>query len=127
MKRLLDKIFFHSWKKYIILFVVGCVLTMAGLLLNGFNFALYYVNSFFFAGFAMICLGGLSIVNYYGGYDFMSYAFSKRNPDGTKIQYSTYIENKENKRKNNKLPFGPYFVRGTIFLIVSIIIYCVIF
>ena len=127
MKRLLDKIFFHSWKKYIILFVVACALTMAGLLLNGFNFALYYVNSFFFAGFAMICLGGLSIVNYYGGYDFMSYAFSKRNPDGTKIQYSTYIENKENKRKNNKLPFGPYFVIGTIFLIVSIIIYCVIF
>ena len=124
MKEMLNKIFLHSWKKYIMLFLVAFVLTLVGLLLNGFDLVLYYVNSFFFAGFAMICFGGLSIVNYFGGYDFMSYAFSKRNSDGTKIQYSTYIENKETKRKAKKLPFGPYFVIGAVFLIVSLIIYC---
>ena len=127
MKVLLDKIFFHSLKKYCILFVVACILVLIGLLLNGFEYAIYYVNSFFVAGFSMVCFGGLSIINYFGGYDFMSYAFSKRNPDGTKIQYSTYIENKESKRKVKNLPFGPYFVVGIIFIIISLVIYWVIF
>ena len=123
MKMQFKKIFFHSWKKYILLFIVACVLTLVGLLIKGFDLPLYYVDSLFFAGFSMVGVGGLSIINYFGGYDFMSYAFSKRNLDGTKIQYSTYIENKEAKRKKADLPFGPYFVVGTVFLIVSFVVY----
>jgi prepilin signal peptidase PulO-like enzyme (type II secretory pathway) len=120
------KFFFHSWKKYIIAFVIALAITIVGLVLNGFYLLINYANSVFIAGFSVICIGGFSVVNYLGGYDFISYSFARRNKDGIKLQYSTYIENKETKRKANNLPFGPYFVVGFIFLLVSLIFYLII-
>lgn len=127
MKELIRKVFLHSVKKYILLFFISLGLVLLGLSLNGFDVPIYYVNSFFFAGFAMVCIGGLSIINYFGGYDFMSYAFSKRNPDGTRVEYSAYISNKIEKRKTKTLPFGPYFVIGALFTLVSFLIYVIIY
>lgn len=121
-----NKIFFHSWKKYIISCMIGIVITIVGLVLNGFNLLIYYANCTFVAGFSLVCVGGFSVVNYLGGYDFISYTFAKRNRDGIKLQYSQYIESKEIKRKANNLPFSPYFVVGGVFLLISIIMYCIV-
>ena len=127
MKYFIKKVFIHSLKKYVIIFIVAVILVLIGLLINGFDWTINYVNSFFFSGFAMICIGGLSIINYYGGYDFMAYAFSKKHVNGKKIQYIDYIEKQNSKRESRQLPFGPYFVIGVLFLIISILIYAISF
>ena len=42
---------------------------------NGFDNSINFINGFFIAGFALLCVGGLSVLSYLGAYDFFSYAF----------------------------------------------------
>lgn len=120
--KLFKDIFFHSPIKYIILFVIGCLLVLINGFSKGFDSLIIYADGFFIAGFTLILIGGLSLLNYFGAYDFWSYTFSKRNPNGTKKPLYEYSAERKEKRSRDKMPFGPYFATGLFFVLCSMIL-----
>ena len=119
----LKNIFFHSPVKHVVLFVIGCLLVVINGFKMGFDQLLSYVDGTFVAGFALILVGGLSTLNYFGAYDFWSYTFSKRGPNGIKKPLHEYVADKREKRSRGKFSFTPYYVVGLFFVIISIILY----
>jgi hypothetical protein len=121
--KLIKDTFFHSPIKYAILFVIACIIVLINGFIKGFDFLIVYIDGFFIAGISMILVGGLSLLNFFGAYDFWSYTFSKRNPNGTKKPLYEYSIERKEKRNRGNLPFGPYFIVGLLFLIISIILF----
>lgn len=119
---LFKNIFLHSPIKYLILFLVASLIVLTNLFLNGFSYLYLYVDGFFISGFSLILVGFLSLLNYFGAYDFWSYAFSKKKTNNYKVRLYEFSEEKKEKRKLKPLPFGPYFGVGIVFLVVSIIL-----
>lgn len=119
----LKKYFLHSWKKYAVAVFLGTAIFLANLWINGFHIAINYMNGLFIAGFSLLCIGGLSTLNYFGAYDFFTYAFYRKKAS---MEYYNYIEQKQTKRKNNNIPFGPYFLIGVIFILISFTIQAII-
>ena len=116
---LLQRLFIHSWKRYLIVTGLAAVIVLLHLYLKGFDIIINYINGFFISGFALICFGGLSLLNYFGAYDFISYAFYRKKASQP---YQEYLAAKETKRKNNNLACGPYFGIGILLVIISIVI-----
>lgn len=83
----------------------------------------YYIDGFFIAGASLICFGGLSFVNYQGGFDVFSYLFAKKKTVGGKISLYDYSVMKKEKRMKNKWVFLPYLIVGFCFLSVALILY----
>lgn len=123
MKDLTIRLFLHSWKKYLILTIVGLVILLINLSLHDFVYLLNYISGLQIAGFVLILVGGLSLLNYYGAYDFWSYAFTRRGKNGKNGSVYEYSEEKRSKRSKLKLPFGPYFLTGTVYLLLSFLLY----
>ena len=115
-------VFFHSPIKYIILFLVATGIVLTNLFLNSFTVLYFYVDGFFIAGAALILVGFLSLLNYFGAYDFWSYAFSRKKKDEPRVPIYDFSEEKKRKRKLKPLPFGPYFGVGIVFFVISIIL-----
>lgn len=118
----LKKLFLHSYAKYIVLFCIGCALVLIYLLANGFDYGIYYADSTFIAGAAIVISGGLSMLNYFGAYDFWGYAFSIRKQRAMNRTLPEYAEIMKGDRQKKGYTFGPYFAVGAIFLIVSALI-----
>ena len=114
----LKKYFLHSYKKYIISILIAAVIVFINVKNKG-SYTINYANGFFIAGFSFCCIGGLSVLSHFGAYDFFSYAFYRKKAN---LDYQTYIEQKVTKRKNNNIPYGPYFATGAFFILVSLII-----
>ena len=123
MKLFLSKLFLHSWKKYIILTVVGLLILLVNLLLHDFTYLINYISGLQIAGIVIILVGGLSILNYFGAYDFWAYAFMRKGKNGKKPSVYDYSEEKRLVRSRSKWPFGPYFIIGFLFLIISFFMY----
>ena len=117
--KFLKKYFLQTWKKYLVVLSIGFAIVILNLALNGFDNSINYINGFFIAGFALLCIGGLSVLSYLGAYDFFSYAFYRKK---ARLDYMEYIQQKETKRKNGALPYTSYFVLGGILVLISFII-----
>ena len=120
--KFLKTLFLHSPIKYIILFVIACLIIVANCFNVGFDQLIAYIDGTFVAGFALILIGGLSTMNYFGAYDFWSYTFSKRNPNGTRKPLYEYSAEKKEKRSRGNFAFGPYYLVGLFFVLLSIIL-----
>jgi len=117
------EIFLHSKYRYIFSFLSGIIIVIIKLCVDqGFTSLLSYTNGTFIAGFALICLGGLSLVNYFGGFDIFTLMVAKRDADGHKPTLYEHSLAKKEKRKKNKFVFVPYFCVGALFLITAIIL-----
>lgn len=115
-------IFFHSWIKYLVSFVYGLfIMALYNIFYTKWVLLIGYIDGFFIAGASLICVGGLSLINYLGGFDIFSYMFSKKQTATGKITFYDYSQNRLEKRKKNKYTFVPYFTVGGLYLIVSII------
>lgn len=123
MKYWIRKIFIHSYKKYIFLMILGGIISITNLFFHSFNHKIYYVNGTSIAGLSLIFMGCLSILSYFGAYEFWGYTFSRKDFDGRRMEYSDYIAQKKAKRDSRELPFGPYFVVGAVYLLVSFVIF----
>jgi hypothetical protein len=122
MKDWFKKIFMHSPVKYVVLLILGLLIILANLLLNGFDHFLFYLNGVQIAGLSIVLMGGLSMLGYVGAFDFWGYTFSKKEEDGRRIPISQYIEIKNSKRQRKNIPFTPYFLVGAAYLIISFIL-----
>jgi len=118
---ILSEHFSHTWKKYLMCFIIGIAITILSIFSSGgFSYLVSYVNGTFSGGFVLLCLCGLSVVSYLGAFDMFSYAFL--NKDVKNEGYYNYsIRSKETRRKN-RFNYIPYLVVATLFIITSLII-----
>lgn len=125
--------FQNFWKKYIILFLFNVAFILLVLGLKGFTILLYYCDVFFVATAVNVALGLLSLLSYFGAMNGIGYighyltsrvASMFRRDAPLPNKYVDYLEIKEEKRKGKLFHFIPYFVYGFIFLIVSVILFC---
>ena len=105
--------------------VAYCILicVVYNLLNDGFNIGLNYVNGFFIGGATIFLFGLLVVVNYFGGLDIFSYMFSARRVGDHRETLFEYAERKKVERKPSAFVFIDYLIVGTIFMIISEIIY----
>ena len=119
----MKKIFFHSLMKYIISFVFGIVVLGIKMIIdNSATSLLTYTNGTFIGGFMLICFGGLSVINYFGGFDIFQVMVAKKGENGKKPTLNEFSQMKAEKRKKNKYVFVPYFTVGGFYLLISLIL-----
>lgn len=119
----MKRIFFHSRTRYLISAGFALLIVLLKLFSSGdFTLLRSYSDGFFIAGFFLLCIGGLSVVNYFGGFDIFSCMVAKRDADGHKPTLHEYAQMKAEKRKSNPFVFVPYFTVGGIALIVALIL-----
>lgn len=123
----MKRVFFHSRTRYAISAGFALLIVLLKLLTAGkFSSLQTYSDGFFIAGLLLICGGGLSVVNYFGGFDIFSCMFAKRDAEGHKPTLQEFSEMKAEKRKSNPFVFIPYFTVGFFSLIVAsvLLIFC---
>lgn len=124
----MKKIFFQSYKGYIVGFAIMFIIFFTYMFGNmteeikTFEHLLFYIDGFFIAGFACVCVGGLVAVHNMGAFDTFSYAFGGRKKTKA-ASLNDYSLKQEEKRKNNKFTFVPYLVDGLFACLIAFILY----
>lgn len=118
MKEYLKK----HYKKLIFCILYGIIIMVIYNLVNSWNVLINYCNGAFIAGFSLVCFGGLSVINYWGGLDVFSYLVRKRPKSGPSEDLYTYSTRKREERKKHDKPFVLYFILGIFYILVSLII-----
>lgn len=117
------KIFIHSWLRYLLSFLFTVLVIVTYNITKGWDKMIYYIDALFIAGFALICISGLSIVNYFGAFDIFTHLFAKPNENNKKPSFYEYSLEKSASRKEHRFNFVPYAVIGFLSIILSIILF----
>ncbi len=115
----MKEIFFHSWPRYLSCLIYGILILVVYNCLRNWVDLVNYMDALFIAGFSLLCIGGLSIVNYFGGFDIYTYMFAKRGANGQKPSLYEYSMDKKEQRKKQKFKFIPYLVFAAFYIIIS--------
>ena len=115
------KIFIHSPIRYIIALAIAIIFSLVYLIINGFNYKIFYLDAFTVAGSIDILVGLLALVTYFGAFDTFGYAFSTFKKDRRYKDLVEYTDAKKVKRANSQFIFVPYVVVGVIFVLVGLI------
>lgn len=116
----------QNWIRFIISIVYAVGVFLAYMFLNnGWNSLSYYGSGLFIAGFTLILIGGLSLVNQFGQFNIFSFIFNNKRIDGRKETLAEYGERKELQRSKKSIPFLPYMIIGVLVTIASVIIYII--
>ena len=75
--KFIKKLFINSWIRYLVSFVIGLIIAVIYLSLNGFKYFYNYVNAISTAGISLIFIGLLSLVSYLGAFYAFGYGFSQ--------------------------------------------------
>ena len=127
--------FQKNWIRFVACLLIGVAIVclynfghQIALKINPWGLAYYYRDSFFLAGMVVVSAGGLAICANFGIFDIFSYyPGRKKKENGKKENYGDYVQRKQLERSSDRnLYFLPYFIVGSIFLIVSLILYFVI-
>ena len=123
--KFIKKLFINSWIRYLVSFVIGLIIAVIYLSLNGFKYFYNYVNAISTAGISLIFIGLLSLVSYLGAFYAFGYGFSQicGNKSNYKDLYD-YTTRKIEIRKRKNFIFMPYIIVGIIFVIISLILMC---
>lgn len=115
------KLFLHSLVRYIVAFAICATFSLVYLIINGWNYKIYYVDAFTVGGSISVLFGGLVLVTYLGAFDTFGYAFSTFGRNRKYKDLVDYTEKKQIKRGKNRFIFMPYITVGVIFIIVGLI------
>ncbi len=121
MKKSLRVLIFHSPVKYLICLVIAIAISIIVLLQTSFKYLTNYVNAFTTAGGALVFLGLLSLVTFYGAFDTMGYAFSTFRTKRRYHDLVEYTEAKAEKRRHSNLPYIPYILVGVLFICLGLL------
>lgn len=122
---LFQRVFLHSYLKYIFSFLFSVVIALIVLINKGFNYILVYSDALFIAGFILICVGGLSFVSSLGTFDIFSYSSSyvyKKIKNKSIERFDEFKINKALKRQSLKFEYVPYLVIGLLEVLIAAII-----
>lgn len=93
-------------------------------IMNSWTVIIGYCNGFFIAAFTLISIGLLAVLNLFGAFDIFSfYPGRKKKEDGTKESLYDYSTRKKEERGKFKLVFVPYISLGSVYLLVSLVLY----
>ena len=121
-----------NYKKTIVLFVLGLIISFVSLLVKGFDSLLFYCDAFFIAGFVILAFGILAVLSFFGAFDTLGYsmysftrAFSKKEEMSNKkyVDLVDYVEKKKEKRGKFKTLFLPYLFSGGFYILLFIILF----
>ncbi len=125
---LFKKIFFHKTLNYVVISIISIIFFILVVAIKGFD----KLQSYFDASF-VVCVfnfgaAGLSCTTREGVFDSLGYGFDRlfKSTFTGHYKYKDLVEFKDakvDKRKRNKYNFAPYLVIGTIFLILSVVLY----
>jgi len=126
------KTFFQkNYIRLIIAAVIGLIIMAIynlsyqfGLSTNSWADLIYYRDGAFIAGMVLLFIGLLTVISQFGAFDIFSYyAGRKTKEDGTKENYTEYVERKRETRSHFNFSFLSYLIISTCFLIFSFVIY----
>lgn len=118
------KLFIHSLGRYITGLVLGiAIICINNAICKSWTLLMNYIDGFFIAGAVIVMFAGLCYITNLGVFDMFSYLFAKKGPE-IKSLYD-YKESKVEKRKKDTFGFMPYVVVGTLFLIITAILYII--
>lgn len=123
--------FLKNYIRLIVSLVIGLILMTIynlsyqfGLSVNAWSNLSYYRDGAFIAGMVLLFIGLLAIISQFGAFDIFSfYAGRKRKEDGSKENYTEYVERKRETRGRFNITFLSYFIISTCFLVFSFVIY----
>ena len=118
---LLKRIFLHSPIRYVVGTCLAVILVFICLISKGFEYRMSYVDAFTIAGGALILIGLLQLVSYYGAFDIFSFSFF-RGKDKRYKDYLAYQNTRAEKKKNYNLKFMPFIVVGFFFFSIGLIL-----
>ena len=105
------KAFLNDHKKRLIISIVyGIIIMIINNLVNSWDSIIHYCNGAFIAGFSLLCIGGLSTVSYFGGFDMFGYIVRKRPKDGPNESLYDYSMRKNVERKKGVKFFISYYI-----------------
>ncbi|MDE6947732.1 MAG: DUF3899 domain-containing protein [Anaeroplasmataceae bacterium] len=115
-------IFLHSWIKYLSCVIYGIVIIVVYNSFREWSKLVNYIDAIFIAGFSLVCIGGLSIVNNLGTFDIFTHMFVRSKENQPKPSLYEYSNSKKEKRYKNRFYCIPYFVLGVLYIIISVIL-----
>ena len=120
----LDRLFRHPPRRYLLPAALGVILTLLVLWRNGFGLKIAWVDALTVAGAVLILLGLLSLLAYHGAFDTFGYAFSTWGRRRWESLYA-YSEAMREKRGRGGWTFVPTFVVGAAFLGVGLLLWVI--
>lgn len=122
------KVFGHKTLNYVIISIVSIVIFILVAALRGFDRLQSYLDASFVVCVFNYGAAGLSCTTREGVFDSLGYGFDRlfKSLFTGYYKYKDLIEFKDakaDKRKRNKYNFAPYLVIGTIFAILTIILF----
>lgn len=123
---------FLNWKKTLILFGLGLLISLIYLFINGFSLIINYCDAFFIAGFIIFSIGALSTLSYFGAFNTLGYSFyalgrvfsSKKEMKEKKYEdLVDYVEKKKQSRKGLKRIILPYVYIAIIFFLLAFFLF----
>ena len=119
---IMNRLFRHAPKHYIIPACIGAAIALLSLLRNGFSARLHYVDALTVAGAVVIFLGLLGLVGHLGGFDVFGYSFSMFGTRRYKTLYD-YSTAKQELRSRGGWTFAPYLLVGAVYLAVGLLLW----
>ena len=120
---LLRRLVLHSPKRYLAGLLLAAALSFLGLCLRGFDRLFYYVDAIELAGAAVFFMGLLQLVAYFGAFDTFGYAFSGfRRKERSYQDLMAYNTQKQEKRRQQELPFMPFILVGILFMLIGFLL-----
>lgn len=116
--------FQKNWIRILIASVLGIgVMVLYNVSAGDWKELISYSNGAFISGFIWLSVGGLYVVEGFGGLDIFAYLVRrKRNEEGHVESLYEYGERRKEQRKPSRFGFLAYFLVALIYFIVSLVL-----
>ena len=116
--------FRKNWIRVLIASILGIgVMVLHNVSAGDWKELISYSNGAFISGFIWLSVGGLYVVEGFGGLDIFAYLVRrKRNEEGHVESLYEYGERRKEQRKPSRFGFLAYFLVAVIYFLVSLII-----
>ena len=116
--------FRKNWIRVLIASILGIgVMVLYNVSAGDWKELISYSNGAFISGFIWLSVGGLYVVEGFGGLDIFAYLVRrKRNEEGHVESLYEYGERRKEQRKPSRFGFLAYFLVAVIYFLVSLII-----
>ncbi len=114
-------------KKIIVIVIISLLINLIYLMPRGFDELIYYSDAFFISGFAILLIGGLSVLSHLGAFDIFGYSSYyvannfKANTPRKYANYSEYVEKRHISNAKKTYNFIPYTIVGLAWILLSLL------
>jgi len=115
--------FRKNWIRVLIASILGIgVMVLYNVSAGDWKELISYSNGAFISGFIWLSVGGLYVVEGFGGLDIFAYLVRRKRKEGHVESLYEYGERRKEQRKPSRFGFLAYFLVAVIYFLVSLII-----